>query len=165
MVATVQSPLAKTERNQEIVRRIIEGRGEVTLQDLATEYGLTRSRIQRIVGDAGISMRGLRRAHKRPVRVTCGQCGQPYEKGTYGDHCRRAGHRRLTPPGEKVERNQKIVSLYLDGGYNTPEIAGYFDIPQPVVTRILHRSGVRATTRRSRKGGLPARGGLLNGHA
>jgi transposase len=62
------------------------------------------------------------------------------------------GHRRITPPGEKVNRNKQIVDLYVKGGYNTTEIAEYFDVPQPVVTRILHRNGVRAVGRRRKKG-------------
>jgi len=132
----------------------MEGRGSVSLQDIATEYGLTRSRVQRIVGDAGISMRAMKRAQRKPVRVLCGQCGLTYPKGTYAQHCEAAGHRRLTPPGEKIERNKEMVDLYVLGGYNTSEIAEYFEVPQPVVTRILHRAGIRATGRRARKGGL-----------
>lgn len=153
-MAVATSALAKTERNQEIIRRVLEGRGEVTLQALATEYGLTRARVQRIVGEKGISMRNIKRQLRKPVRVACGQCGQTYQKGTYAQHCEAAGHRRLTPRGEKVERNAEVVDLYVHGGYNTSEIAEYFSIPQPVVTRILHRAGVRAIGRRPRKGGL-----------
>lgn len=151
-----RSTLAKTERNEEIIRRVIEGRGSVSLQAIAAEYGLTRSRIQRIVGDAGISMRAMKRAAKRPVRVDCGQCGQSYQKGMYSEHCKAAGHRRLTPPGEKVDRNREVVDLYVRGGYNTTEIASYFKVPQPVITRILHRDGIRAKGRRPKKGGLEA---------
>lgn len=155
MVLT-KSGLAKTERNTEIIRRVIEGRGSVSLQALATEYGLTRSRVQRIVGEKGISMRKIKRAQRKPVRVECRQCGSMYPKGAYAQHCEAAGHRRLTPPGEKVERNKQVVDYYLHGGYNTSEIADYFAVPQPVITRILHRNGVRAEGRRSRKGGLVA---------
>lgn len=153
-MALTKSVLAKTDRNNEIIRRVMEGRGSVSLQDIASEYHLTRSRVQRIVGDAGISMRAMKRAQRKPVRVICGQCGLTYPKGTYAQHCDASGHRRLTPPGEKVERNRQVVDLYVSGGYNTSEIAEYFEVPQPVVTRILHRSGIRATGRRSRKGGL-----------
>lgn len=153
-MALTRSVLQKTERNAEIVRRVVDGRGEVSLQDIATEYHLTRSRVQRIVADKGISMRTIKRAQRKPSRMICGQCGLPYPKGTYAQHCEAAGHRRLTPPGEKIERNQEIVDLYLNGGYNTSEIAEYFGIPQPVVTRILHRNNIRAAGRRQRKGGL-----------
>lgn len=145
---------AKTDRNAEIVRRVKEGRGEVSLQSLATEYGLTRSRIQRIVKDAGLSMREMRRDNRQPDRTVCGVCGLTYPKGDYAAHCEAVGHRRLRPPGEKVERNANIVRLYRDDAYNTTEIAEYYGVPQPVVTRILHRAGVRAEGRRRRKGGL-----------
>ena len=153
MVLT-KNVLAKTDRNDEIVRRVINGRGSVSLQDIATEYHLTRSRIQRIVGDAGISMRQMKRAQRKPIRVACRQCVETYPKGSYTQHCQIAGHRRLTPPGEKVERNAAVVDLYVNGGYNTSEIAEYFAVPQPVITRLLHRNGVRAQGRRHRKGGL-----------
>jgi transposase-like protein len=153
MVLT-KNPLAKTDRNQEIIRRIIEGRGDVSFQSLATEYGVTRSRIQRLAGDKGLSIRSMKKAHQRKVMVTCRQCGERYPKGGYTKHCEEAQHRRLTPPGEKTERNQAIVDHYVTGGYNTTEIAEYFEIPQPVVTRLLHRAGVRAVGRRPRKGGL-----------
>lgn len=148
------SALAKTDRNQEIVRRVLEGRGDVSLTDLAKEYGLTRSRIQRIVGDANISMREMRRANRVVARSVCRQCKQEYVKGAYAEHCKAMGHRRITPPGEKVDRNAQIVDLYVKGGYNTTEIAEYFEVPQPVITRILHRNGVRAAGRRRKKGGL-----------
>lgn len=154
MTTEVRSALAKTDRNNEIIRRVIESKGGVTLQSLGDEYGLTRARIQRIVADAGISMRAMKRAQKKPVKLVCGICQQSYIKGTYAEHCTAAGHRRLTPPGEKVDRNLEIVRLYSDEEYNTSEIAEYFHIPQPVVTRILHRSGIRAEGRRKRKGGL-----------
>jgi predicted DNA-binding protein YlxM (UPF0122 family) len=153
MVLT-KNPLAKTDRNQEILRRVIEGRGDVSLQSLADEYGVTRSRIQRIVGEKGIFIRTMKKARERKVQTTCRQCGDSYPKGEYTKHCEEAQHRRLTPPGEKTERNQGIVDHYVTGGYNTTEIAEYFDVPQPVVTRILHRAGVRAVGRRPRKGGL-----------
>lgn len=155
-----RSALAKTARNEEIVQRVRQGRGSVSLQDLAVEYNLTRSRIQRIVGDAGISMRAIKRQDRQPVRMSCGQCGIEYVKGTYREHCKAAGHRRLTPPGEKVERNAEVVRLYDVEKYNTSEIAKYFDVPQPVITRILHRAGIRAQGRRPAKGGLPPKGGL-----
>ena len=155
-MATTPSVLAKTERNQEIIQRVLDGKGEVSLTEIAKEYGLTRARIQRIVGEKGISIRTMRRKNRKPARVECPKCGGTYAKGTYVEHCRIAGHRRLTPSGEKVERNAEVVDLH-GQGYNTTEIADYFAIPQPVVTRILHRAGIRAEGRRKRKGGLPNR--------
>ena len=154
MVETTSAYAAKNDRNAEIIRRVIEGKGTVSLQSIATEYGLTRARIQRIVGDAGISIREMKRRMRKPTRLQCGICPQTYVKGMYAEHCKVAGHRHLTPPGEKVERNAEIVSLYTAGGYNTSEIAEYFGVPQPVVSRILHREGIRAGGRRMRKGGL-----------
>lgn len=153
----IKSGAAKTDRNNEIVRRVMEGKGEVSLQSLAEEYGLTRSRIQRIVSEKGIYMRRMRRANRKPERTECGICGLTYPKGQYAEHCRAAGHRRLRPPGEKVERNANIVRLFKDEQYNTTEIAEYYAVPQPVVTRILHRAGIRAEGRRKRKGGLADR--------
>jgi hypothetical protein len=145
------SPAHQSERNAEIIRRVIEGKGTVSLKSIADEYGLTRARIQRIVGDAGISMRAMKRTHRKPIKLECGICKGLYVKGTYADHCDAAGHRRLTPPGEKVERNNGILALYAQE-YNTSEIAEYYSIPQPVVSRVLHRNGIRAAGRRSRKG-------------
>ena len=154
MTLATRSTLAKTERNAEIVQRIVDGQGEVSLTDLSKEYGLTRSRIQRIVKDQGISMREMKRRLRVAPRSVCRQCRQEYVKGAYAEHCKAMGHRRITPPGEKTDRNRQIVDLYVKGGYNTTEIAEYFDVPQPVVTRILHRNGVRAAGRRRKKGGL-----------
>jgi hypothetical protein len=151
-----KSPLAKSDRNREIINRVIEGKGQLSLAAVGREYDLTRARIQAIVGDAGISMRQLKRAQYKAPRLTCGICGVSYLKGAYAEHCEQAGHRRLTPPGEKVERNQEIVRLYQDEQYNTTEIAESFGVPQPVITRILHRNGIRPEGRRPRKGGLPA---------
>jgi plasmid maintenance system antidote protein VapI len=150
---TALSPIAKTDRNSEIIRRVIEGKGTVTLQAVANDYGLTRARIQKIVGDAGISMRAMKKAQRKPIKLLCGVCGQLYLKGSYSEHCAAVGHRRLVPPGEKVERNNRILAFYADG-YNTSEIAEHFGVPQPVVSRILHRKGIRAMGRRARKGGL-----------
>lgn len=150
-----KSPTAKTARNDEIVRRIVEGKGNVSLTEVGREYNLTRSRIQRIVGDAGVSIRAMKRAQRKPPKGVCGICGKSYPKGGYVAHCEAAGHRRLTPPGEKVARNEQIVHFYTVDKYNTTEIAEHFGIPQPIVTRILHRAGVRAEGRRKRKGGLP----------
>lgn len=147
------SPAAQTDRNAEIIRRAIEGRGSVTLQSIAEDYGLTRARVQRIVGDAGISMRAMKRANKKPIKLECGICHAFYPKGSYAEHCDAVGHRRLTPPGEKVERNAEILALYAKK-YNTSEIAEYFGIPQPVVSRVLHRNNIRAEGRRTRRGGL-----------
>jgi hypothetical protein len=158
------SVLAKTDRNNEIIQRVLDTKGAVSLKAIGDEYHLTRARIQKIVGDAGISMRAIKRAQRKPPKLECGICHSWYIKGTYSEHCKVAGHRRLTPPGEKVERNLLVVQYYTKDGYNTSEIAKYFDIPQPVVTRILHRAGVRATGRRKAKGGLTAGGGkYLNG--
>lgn len=158
-----RSALAKTERNEEIIRRIVEGRGDVSLQSVADDYGITRARVQRLVGLRGISIRDMKRAQKKhPERITCTKCGVPYAKGHYTEHCKAMGHRRLTPSGEKVARNATIVRLISVEKYNTTEVAEYFGIPQPVVTRILHRAGIRLEGRRKRKGGLPARGGLVN---
>ena len=153
-MAVSTNGLAKTERNQEIIRRILAGEGEVSFQDLADEYGVTRARIQSLAKAKGISMRRMRREKRKPVMLKCGICERPYVKGAYTEHCIAAGHRRLTPPGEKIERNEKIISLYVDDGYNTSGIAEHFGIPQPVVTRILHRRSIRAEGRRKRKGGL-----------
>lgn len=150
-----RSALAKTERNHEIIARIIAGRGETSLQQVAKDYGLSRARVQKIVGDAGISIREMKRRHRRsPDRIPCPKCGVPYTKGNYAEHCRAMGHRRLTPAGEKVDRNAEIVRLIDVEKYNTTEVAEYFGIPQPVVTRILHRAGIRLEGRRKRKGGL-----------
>lgn len=154
-MATALSPAAKTDRNTEIIRRVIEGKGAVSLKSIADEYGLTRARIQRIVGDAGISMRAMKRAQRKPVKLECGICHTLYLKGAYAEHCDAVGHRRLTPPGEKVERNAEVIALY-SKNYNTSEIAEYFGVPQPVVSRILHRRGIRAAGRRPRRGGLEA---------
>lgn len=156
------SVLAKTDRNNEIIQRVIDTKGSVSLKAIGDEYHLTRARIQKIVGDAGISMREIKRKQKKPVKLTCGICQADYVKGTYAEHCKAAGHRRLTPPGEKIERNLEVVRLYRDEKYNTSEIAKYFDIPQPVVTRILHRFGIRAEGRRKAKGGLVNGAGLVN---
>lgn len=153
-MAGTTSVFAKTDRNSEIIQRVLEGKGEVSLQSIATEYGLTRARIQRIVGDAGISMRDMKRRTRKPARLQCGICPATYLKGKYAEHCKAAKHRHLTPPGEKVERNAKVIRLYVNGGYNTSEIAEYFGVPQPVVSRILHRAGLSAAGRRMRKGGL-----------
>jgi hypothetical protein len=150
-----KSPAAKTDRNAEIVRRVVEGKGQVSLTDIGKEYSLTRSRIQRIVGEAGVSIRAMKRAQRKPIKSICGICGKAYLKGSYVAHCEAAGHRRLTPPGEKTDRNQLIVQYYDVDKYNTTEIAEHFGIPQPIVTRILHRNGIRAEGRRKRKGGLP----------
>lgn len=149
-----QNSRAKSERNAEIIRRVSAGRGAVSLQSLATEYHLTRARIQHIVGSAGISMREMQRAARKPAQSTCGLCHVLYLKGAYAEHCKASGHRRLTPPSEKVERNLEIVDLYVIGKYNTAEIARYFAIPQPIVSRILHRYGIWTVGRRSAKGGL-----------
>jgi len=147
------STLAKTDRNNEIIRRAREGQGEVSLQSIADDYGVSRARVQRIVGEANISIREMKRANKRPEKRECRICNVAYVKGTYAEHCKAAGHRRLTPSGEKVERNELAVRLH-ESGYNTSEIAEYFEIPQPVVTRILHRAGVFPAGRRRKKGGL-----------
>lgn len=153
MTAAMPSTLAKTERNNEIIRRAREGKGQVSLQSIADEYGVSRARVQRIVGEADISIRAMKRANKVPEKRDCRICGMSYVKGTYAAHCVAAGHRRLTPSGEKVERNDAVVRLN-EAGYNTTEIAKYFEIPQPVVTRILHRAGVYPKGRRREKGGL-----------
>ena len=158
----VRNPLEKTERNEEIVLRVLRGKGEISLNDLGKEYGLTRSRIQRIVGEAGFSMRAIKSKNKKPQLVKCKQCDNTYPKGKYIEHCEQAGHRRLTPPGEKVDRNAEMVRLN-KAGYNTSEMAEYFDVPQPVVTRILHRNGIYAERRRSRKGGLQPGGWAKRG--
>lgn len=151
------SPAALTDRNQEIIRRAIEGRGTVTLQSIAKDYNLTRARVQKIVGEAGISMRDMKRKNRKPIKLECGICHDLYLKGTYAAHCEAKGHRRLTPPGEKKERNDRILALYADN-YNTSEIAEHFGIPQPVVSRVLHRNNIRAEGRRARKGGLAPNG-------
>ncbi len=152
-MAGTASPAAKTDRNSDIVRRVLEGKGSVSLQQIADEYGLTRARIQAIVGDAGISMRVMKRAHKKPMMLVCGICSAKYLKGTYADHCEAAGHRRLTPPGEKVERNKRALVLFNEG-YNTSEIAEHFGVPQPVISRLLARNGLSGGGRRKRLGGL-----------
>jgi len=146
-------PQEQSERNSEIVARVLREGPSTSLTSIATEYGLTRARVQAIVGRAGISVRELKRAAEGPKLATCQKCGGQYERGHYPEHAAAAGHRRLDPPGEKVERNAEVVRLYSDG-HNTTEIAEHFGVPQPVITHLLKRAGVPVIGRRRRKGGL-----------
>lgn len=139
-------------RDQQVIRDIVD-KG-MTLRATGKLYNISHERARQIVTDAGYSVSDLKRQRRIAPTRLCGVCKKEYEPGSYDEHCRVAQHRQLIPPGEKVERNQQIVYHYVFGKYNTTEIAEAFDIPQPIVTRVLHREGIRPSGRRRRKGGL-----------
>lgn len=139
-------------RDQSVIRDIVEE--GLTLRATGKKHSISHERARQIVTDAGYSISEIRKERRVEPTKECGICHNTYSPGAYDEHCVEAGHRQLTPPGEKIERNQQIVYFYVFGKYNTTEIAEAFEIPQPIVTRVLHREGVRPAGRRKRIGGL-----------
>jgi hypothetical protein len=130
-------------------------RDHQSLRSVGAKYGISHETVRQIVERAGYNLGDVRRAARIPPTRICGVCGRQYPPGQYDQHCRLARHRQLTPTTEKTERNALIVSLFAAPEmYNTAELADAFRVPQPVITRILHRAGIKAVGRRKRHGGL-----------
>lgn len=150
MVLVAEPVSGLSARDRDIVRAVIDD--QETVRAVGRTHGLSGERIRQIVEEAGYSIKEVRELNRVPLTRNCGICNAEYPYGSYEQHCHRAGHRQLIPSGEKVERNQQMVDFYVKDGYNTSEIAEYFAVPQPVVTRQLHRADVFPSGRRRRKG-------------
>jgi DNA-binding CsgD family transcriptional regulator len=125
----------------------------LTLQETGAQFGLSRQRVQQVLGEHGYPTR------RPPQGIVCATCGQRYPRGDSKAHRATPEHRRMiSRPGQTEkfpERNQDIVRRYL-AGERTQDIAERYGIVQPSIYTIVRRHGVKP----DRGGGQYARDGI-----
>lgn len=151
----------RQERNRQIVKGIAAGK---SYQELARVFGLTAESVRQIAKDWDIvATPKIRASHKLQSIIadyTQGageeEIAERYEVSVgYISNLLKKYVSNYVPPKRRAitRRNQRIVEQF-KLGRSIPQIAGYYDIHESYVRRILVQAGVlkkKFTRRKSRK--------------
>lgn len=132
----------KTQRNQNISRLYAEG--DMTLQEIADKYGITRERVRQIAYRDGLN----RGSHPRKTKTRwtyCPVCKYKYknEPGKSYTHARQAGHRPISHTRRGIsERTIEMAHAYGDPTRRVEDIANEYGVGKIAVRAAGRRMGI-----------------------
>lgn len=93
----------KGKRNDEILKGYKRGG---TIAGLSVKFGISRQRIHQILKRSGAEMRGRGKPRKTRLKLTCKECGKPFETISRSrKYCtRKCAHRGLRKYKSRTER-------------------------------------------------------------